>query len=213
MDPIQEVPPQRKYFTTADWVTRLRELPPEGAVLKGSSLRLWAGLDEKAGRQACWRLAKSGILTHLGDGWYTHAFAQPAIEEIGHLLVIPSYASLETVLAWRGVTTERAAIHTCVTTQPRQVRTTPLGGIHYHQLARPLFFGFERRRGPSGISWFEAHPEKALLDLLYLGGRGRRGAVWFDLDFTRLDPIRLDQYAERFPAATRRRLDDLRKRP
>lgn len=197
------------YVTTKHWLELLRALPPAGALLHASSLRLLAGLDEQAGRQACWRLARAGLLTHLGQGWYTHAFAKPSLAEAAHLLVLPSYVSLETVLANRGITTQPSVFHQCVTLQPTQQRRTPLGEIHYRHVTRELFFGFRQRTGPSGSPYFEAEPEKALLDLIYLSRR-RGDQVWLDLDFARLDARRLTEYATRFPATVRQTLEQLR---
>jgi hypothetical protein len=197
------------YVTTKHWLDLLRGLPPAGAILHASSLRLLAGLDEKAGRQACWRLTRAGLLTHLGQGWYTHAFAKPSIAEAAHLLVAPSYVSLETVLVNRGVTTQPSVFHQCVTLQPTQQRRTPLGEIHYRHVTRELFFGFRPCAGPSGLTYFEADAEKALLDLIYLSRR-EGDQVWLDLDFGRLDAGRLAEYAARFPASVRGSLEELR---
>ena len=197
------------YVTTRHWLELLRGLAPAGAILHASSLRLFAGLDEKAGRQACWRLARTGLLTHLGQGWYTHIFAKPSVAEAAHPLVMPSYVSLETVLVNRGITTQPSVFHQCVTLQPTQQRRTPLGEIHYRHLKRELFFGFRPCAGPCGLPYFEAEPEKALLDLIYLSCRaGDR--VWLDLDFARLDAGRLAEYATRFPASVRGALEELR---
>ena len=199
-----------RYFTTAQWIALLRGLPAKAAILDGGSLRTLTGLGEKAGRQACWRLNRAGLLTHLGNGLYTHVFAKPSVDELGHQLLIPSYVSLETVLARRGITTQPCVFHTCVTPRPTQTRETPLGEIHYHGIAPDLFFGFDRKRGPSGCVYLEAWPEKALLDLVYLERRAGRG-IWIDLDFGALDGRRLDEAAERFPASVRREVAGLRR--
>ena len=198
------------YVTTKHWLQILRELPSIGAILPGSSLRLLAGLDERAGRQALWRLGRAGLVTHLGQGWYTHGFAQPSLAEIAHVLVQPSYVSLETVLVQRGITTQPSAFLTSVTLEPTQRRATPLGEIHYRSLARHLFWGFQILRGPSQLPYLEAEPEKALLDLIYLSRRRGHG-VWLDLDFERLDQARLNGYAERFPASVRATLAELKR--
>lgn len=134
------------YFTTARWIDFLRALPPEGSLLHVNSYRLLTRLDEKTLRQACWRLGRKGILTHLGGGWYTHAFARLAIEELAPVLVRPSYVSLEWVLAARGVTTQPSAYLTCVTTEPTQIRKTALGEMHYQ--SRPIFFGDSNTASP-----------------------------------------------------------------
>src|SRR5262245_22454588 len=106
-----------KYFTTGDWIALLSKLPPAGAYLNTSSLRILTGLSEKAVRQACWRLAKVGLLRPLGSGWYANGFGKPALEEIGALLVQPSYISLDRVLSARRITTQPCRVLACVTTQ------------------------------------------------------------------------------------------------
>ena len=156
-----------------------------------------------------WRLGRSGLVTHLGGGWYTHAFARPAVEELSALLVGPSYVSLETVLSRHGVTTQRSAFLTCVTLAPTQKLGTPLGEIRYHKVSRDLFWGFDLRRGPSALTYWEAWPEKALLDHIYLS-RKRGHQVWLDLDFSRLDAGRLGECAGRFPESVRQMLKQLR---
>lgn len=198
-----------RYFTTSHWIKLLRGLPPAGALLSTSSFQMLAELDEKAVRQALWRLNRKGIVKHVGDGWYTHAFATVRLEEIAAVLVQPSYVSLESRLAATGVTTQPSVELTCVTTRPTQVRKTPFGEIHYHSVARDYFWGFEIEVTANGLYTFLAHPEKALLDLVYLSRR-RGTEVWIDLDFSRLDQLRLDEFAARFPATVRHQVDQLR---
>lgn len=197
------------YFTSRNWIELLRRLPPCGALVHVSSLRLLTGLDEATARQACWRMTKQGLLTHLGGGWYTHSFGKAAIEELAAALVQPSYVSLESALRKAGVTTQPSAALTCITLQPTQTRRTPLGEIRYHSIARDLYWGFEIKQSANGIYVFEAWPEKALLDLIYLSRR-RGDRIWLDLDFKRLDPARLAECAARFPRAVAAELEELR---
>ena len=186
------------YFTTARWIEMLRGLPPEAALLQQSSYELLTGLRDKTIRQACWRLGRQQILTHVGGGWYTHAFRPATIDEAAAVLVCPSYISLETVLKRRGIVTQPSVDLTCVTLKPTDTRKTPLGVIAYRSISRDLFFGFETKRTANRLWVFEAHPEKALLDLIYLNGRTGSG-IWMDFDFGRLDPVRLAEYVSRFP--------------
>lgn len=192
-----------RYFTTADWVELLRGLPPEGALLHGNSYRVLTKLDAKAVRQACWRLGRKGLLTHIGGGWYTHAFARAGIEEMAPLLVRPSYVSLESALFSAGVTTQPSAALTCVTTRPTQTRRTPFGEIQYHSIARELFFGFELRRSANRQTVLVAYPEKALLDWVYLARKAGDG-LWLDLNASRIDRKRLEEFARRFPETVQR---------
>ena len=201
--------PQQPYFTTSRWLEVLRGLPPEGALLHQNSYRLLTGLPEKTLRQACWRLGRQGILTHVAGGWYTHAFRPATLDEASAVVVCPSYISLETVLQWRGVTTQPSTDLTCITTKPTETRRTPLGSIRYHTISRRLFFGFDKRRSANRLWVYEAHPEKALLDLIYLAGRTGSG-IWMDFDFHRLDAARLAAYTARFPQFVGASLNRLR---
>jgi predicted transcriptional regulator of viral defense system len=198
-----------RYFTTSDWVEMLGRLAPPGALLSTPSFQALTGLNEKAVRQALWRLNRKGIVTHVGGGWYTHAFAKVNLDEIAAVLVRPSYVSLETVLGWTGATTQPSAELTCITTAPSQLRQTPYGPIRYRSLARRYFWGFDIHVTANGLYTFHAHPEKALLDLLHLTSLSG-GQVWLDLDFSRFDERRLNEYAEAFPSRVGHRLQQLR---
>ena len=73
-----------------------------------------------------------------------------------------------------------------------------VGTIAYRSISRDLFFGFETKRTANRLWVYEAYPEKALLDLIYLNGRTGSG-IRMDFDFGRLDPVRLAAYVSRFP--------------
>lgn len=197
-----------KYFTTREWIALLGRLPPEGALLNLSSLRTLTGLSDKAVRQACWRLSGSGLLRSLGSGWYANGLRAPALEEIGAVLVRPSYVSLDRVLSAARVTTQPCFVLSSVTTRPTARRETPFGSVEYRSLSRDLFWGFRPRRSSNGLTYFEAEPEKALLDLIYLSRRAGE-PIWIDLDLSRLDREKLERYARRFPRSVARELDRL----
>lgn len=198
-----------RYFTTKRWIELLRGLPPHGALLHSSALQTLSGLDERAAKQAAWRLGRAGLLTHLGGGWYTHVFAKLSIEEAAAALVCPSYVSLETILLRSFVTTQSSVDLTCITTQPTQQRQTPLGEITYRAIAPSLYWGFDIKTSANGLYVFEAWPEKALLDLVYLSRR-QGEPIWIDLDFSRLDERRLAACARKFPASVQREVESLR---
>ncbi len=133
----------------------------------------------------------------------------PVLEEIGCLLVRPSYISLERALVARGVTTQPCHVLTCVTTRPPAPRETPCGRIEYRSISRKLYWGFRTRQSRNGLTIFEAEPEKALLDLVYLSRRAGQ-EIGTDIDFHRLDARKLARYARRFPASVRAALQPLR---
>lgn len=199
-----------RYFTTHRWIEVLRGLPPHGALLHSSAIPAMSGLDESSARQAAWRLGKAGLLTHLGAGWYTHAFAKLSIDEAAAVLAgRPSYISLESALLRHHVTTQSSVDLTCVTMASTQSRDTPLGAVSYRSISDDLFWGFEKTAGVNGLYVFEAWPEKALLDLIYLSRR-QGEPVWLDLDFSKFDAKRLSDCAKRFPRSVARQLDELR---
>ena len=200
-----------KYFTTRDWIALLSGLPPAGACLNVSSLQTLTGLSEKVVRQACWRLSNTGLLRPLGAGWYANSFRPVSLEEIGGLLLRPSYISLDFVLAAERVTTQPCRVLTCVTMKPTAKKETPLGSIEYRSIVRGLFWGFRQRRSPNGLTILEAEPEKALLDLIYLS-RQVGEPIWIDIDFARIDPHKLNAYAARFPKTVQREIEPLRRR-
>jgi predicted transcriptional regulator of viral defense system len=198
------------YFTTRDWVRLLSELPSEGAFLNVSSLRTLTELSEKTARQACWRLSKAGLLRPLSSGWYANSFKGPTLEEVGALLVRPSYISLDRALIRAGATTQPCHVLTCVTTQPTAKKETPYGSIEYRSISRDLFWGFRPRRSPNGLTVFEAEPEKALLDLIYLS-RKTGEPIWIDIEFAFLDQQKLNAYARRFPRSVQQAIEPLRR--
>ncbi len=198
-----------KYFTTRDWIGLLSKLPGEGAYVNVPSLRTLTGLSEKTVRQACWRLSQDGLLRPLGSGWYANSFKAPTLEEIGALLVQPCYISLDRVLSGAGATTQPCHVLTCVTTQPTAKKETPYGSIEYRSISRDLFWGFRARRTPNGLTIFEAEPEKALLDLIYLS-RKTGEPIWIDIEFGFLNGARLEEYARRFPRSVQQAIEPLR---
>jgi len=198
-----------KYITISEWIGLLSKLPPQGAYLNVSSLRTLTGLSEKSARQACWRLSKAGVLRPLGSGWFANSFHAQALEEIGCLLVRPSYISLDRVLSASRVTTQPCHILRCVTTQPTAKRETPYGSIEYRSISKDLFWGFRPRRSANGLTWFEAEPEKALLDLIYLS-RKTGEPIWIDIEFAFLNREKLEEYAKRFPRSVQRAIEPLR---
>ena len=133
----------------------------------------------------------------------------PTLEEIGCLLVRPSFISLDRVLAHHGATTQPCHVLTCVTTKPTTQRVTPLGRIKYHSISTKLFWGFRRRTSPNGLTILEAEPEKALLDLIYLSRR-TGDFITIDIDFARLNACKLAAYARRFPRTVQRAIEPLR---
>ncbi len=109
------------------------------------------------------RLVRSNAIKRVVRGWYQNPFNPPSTEEIAMLIRYPSYLSMEYVLSKKDILSQ--AVYTLTLVTPKQTYTYSYDGreLEYHQIKRPLFFGYEER----GFV-LTATVEKALLDLLYI---------------------------------------------
>ncbi|MFH2138376.1 MAG: hypothetical protein ABII88_07680 [Candidatus Omnitrophota bacterium] len=80
----------------------------------------------------------------------------------------PSYISLEYALAYYGLIPEKVADVTCVCAKKTAMFQTPLGRFIYQHVKDGCFNGFRQVKDESGLNFFIASPEKALVDFFYL---------------------------------------------
>lgn len=118
------------------------------------------------------RWEKAGKLLQLKRGVYVFAepyrrSAAPLPAYVAALIKSPSYISLEKALEIHGLIPEAVPTITSVTTKATSEFRTPLGLFKYRHILQSLFWGYELAQ--QGVqSGFIAHPEKCLLDLIYL---------------------------------------------
>jgi predicted transcriptional regulator of viral defense system len=150
------------------------------------------------------RWVKSGKLMRLGKGLY--AFAAPYRKiEIDPLAVAQglkpnSYISLHTALGCYGLIPEGVMAVTSVTTGRPQSILNGLGRFEFRHVNRRLFWGYKEEGAALGCRYFMAHPEKALLDLLYLTAGSDRPAYLEGLRLQHLETLdvkRITEMAER----------------
>ena len=113
------------------------------------------------------RLQRHQAATRLAGG--TWAITDPVDRlRIPESLVAPalSYISLQTALFHHGMITQIPEVTYAVSTARTQRIATPLGVVSIHHIG-PEFFSGYAPYGPGSIQM--ATPEKALLDVLYLG--------------------------------------------
>ena len=108
-----------------------------------------------------------------------------------------SAVSFATVLARElliGSVPERQLMATCPGKRSERYEGLGVEIVHL-RVAEGLDFGFTIERGVRF-----ALPEKAVLDVLYFHLRGRRYPfdIYSDIDFSRLDRARLDEFLERY---------------
>jgi predicted transcriptional regulator of viral defense system len=119
---------------------------------------------------------------------------------IANHLVVPSYVSMESALAYFGMIPEYVPRTTSVTTGRPGSRETALGSYAHRHIAPRLFFGAEQLEVAPRQQAFVATPEKALLDLVHLTDGGGSAAHLRSLrlqSLERLDLSRLVAFAER----------------
>jgi len=160
------------------------------------------------------RWLKQGLLVKLRQGYYSFPELRRQSDfalYISNRIYKPSYVSLHSALAFYGIIPEAVTQITAVSSLKTAEFQNDFGVYTYKKVRDDLFFGYELKPfGDKSILF--AHPEKALLDLLYL-------YPFYDsseeLEDLRLDEayiandlslVRLDEYTARFhcKALTRR---------
>lgn len=117
---------------------------------------------------------KKGTLTSLKNGKYilTSRYEQEInkdmyLEYLAGELLIPSYISLEYVLAKYQILSEPVRAITSLSTKQERVFINKLGTWRYYTIPKRLFLGYKLKNF-KGMSFYEASLAKALFDFLYL---------------------------------------------
>lgn len=160
------------------------------------------------------RWVKQGFLVKLRQGYYS--FPELLRQSnfalyISNRIYKPSYVSLHTALAFYGIIPEAVTQITAVSSLKTAEFQNDFGVYTYNKVRDDLFFGYELKPFGDKTILF-AHPEKALLDLLYLypfyDSSEELEDLRLDEAFIANDLIlsRLDEYTARFDckALTRR---------
>ncbi len=150
----------------SEFLKKYQNLP-----LLNTDLLLIGETDPRLLRVQLSRWVKAGHLFRLKRGAYAFAphFQKilPSPYLIASALIRPSYVSLEKALEFHGLIPEAVFTVTCVTTKRPGRFETPLGRFSYNHVQPQLFWGYTSVlfKDQAGSM---AHPEKALLDLVYL---------------------------------------------
>jgi hypothetical protein len=149
-------------------------------------------------------MTKAGIVENPLKGIYLNPFNLPSAEEIAMFIVSPSYLSMEYALSNSGILSQHVFTLTLVCLRPTHTFTSKKNSYEYHQIKKEIFWGYEKR-GTVQI----AHPEKALLDLIYIRYTRSRDryeegirSLMDDMYLEDLDRDRLKEYSERFDKKT-----------
>lgn len=157
------------------------------------------------------RLTRQGVVERVGRRWYANPFNVPSVDEIAMVLRFPSYVSLEQALSRHDILSQTAFAVTLVTTRLPYAFVCRGIRLEYHQISRRLFWGYVFD-GRANV----AHPEKAVLDLIYIRyvrnrelTHDRLRSLLDDMYLADLDRDRLLVYAGRFGGPVRGVVDDL----
>lgn len=128
--------------------------------------------DKQAVLNQLGRWASKGLLVQLKKGMYLLGEGDRKIHPnrlfLANQIYGPSYVSLEYALSFYDLIPERVEAVTSVTTRKTKTFKNPLGQFTYQHLKPLAFRGFRAQKDETGLSFFIADPEKAVVDFVYL---------------------------------------------
>jgi len=155
-----------------------------------------------AATHALHRLARRRLIVPLKRGLWASRITEPndPMEAVAYLTAPwPSYISLYSALARRGVIDEIPSVIYAVSAGRPARYSNALGEFRIHHLPTHFFWGFQTERLGTSV-FLLAEAEKALLDLAYLGliPRSPLGLPYKRDHRWNLDARKLVRYAKRF---------------
>jgi len=155
------------------------------------------------------RWVKKGLITQLRKGLYllgkTDRRVYPGRLYLASQLYNPSYISLELALNHYGIIPEQVMDTPSISTKKTTSFKNEFGLFTYQTIKPKAFRGFTAREDASGLTYFIAEPEKAVVDFIYLNlpkfKIGDAAVFTESYRFQRLEQLntgKLKQYAELF---------------
>ena len=115
---------------------------------------------------------KKNMLVKLRNGLYllqkTDRKIEPSNQFLAGQLYTPSYISMEYALSYYGIIPEQTITLTSITTKKTAKFENTIGAFTYQTIAPHAFKGFKTVKDESGLTFFIAEPEKAVIDFIYL---------------------------------------------
>ena len=128
--------------------------------------------DRQLLRNQLFRWQKKGLVIKLRRGLYGLAKSERRVEcsetALAAQLVSPSYLSMEYALSRYELIPEGVFTYTSVTTKKTQTIDNPLGRFSYQHIKEECLAGFRAEKDNNGFTYYQAEPEKAVVDFLYL---------------------------------------------
>ena len=154
----------------------------------------------KQAQNALQYLARTKKVKKICWGYYT-TFSDPKV--IG-CHIVPSYISFLSALSLWGVSTQVVTIYSLATTQRISLSEKCLSniGIRYIKIPRRAFLGYTWIKSSEGGIYFIAEPEKAIVDMIYIGQNVNSAAI----DWSRIETKKLLMYSKYFSKKMRRKI-------
>ena len=175
-----------------------------------TGLLLAGGRDSRDVRRQLSRWAAGGKILQLKRGLY--ALAEPYQKIAPHPflvanhLVIGSYVSLQSALAYYGMIPEYVPVTLSMTTRSPASWETPQGSFRFHHIGVDRFNGYHVVEVIPDQQVYLASPEKALLDLVHLTPGGDAPDYLLELrlqNLEQIDETRLYKLAASLPKLAR----------
>lgn len=182
----------------ADYIDELKKF--QKPYLTTRDVERILNLDKKTASVVLQRLTKDKILIRVIGGIYRVFDRYAPLEKIASEIYYPSYVSFYYILGNCGVLNQKA--YTISLATPRKSKKAFLEGraIEYKQIKNSLFFGYFLTRD----GFYEAYPEKALLDECYVVSLGKDHLDFDELNLIDLDKKKFKEYLREFPPKTKR---------
>ena len=139
------------------------------------------------------KLLKANILIKLERGKYLLKDAEVNDFTFANFIYQPSYVSFESALNFHGILSQFSYDISSATTKKTAGKIFQDKAFIYTQIKKDLFWGYEKNEG-----FIIAFPEKALLDQLYITGKGYRKINLEEYDLSRINITRLKEYLNKY---------------
>ena len=180
-------------MNTMEFIETLRAL--DRGYFTVADLEKITGLSRNSLKVALSRMVKQRLLVRLRRGVYQLGFSSFDPKKIANQLYYPSYLSFESALSYYGILSQVPFTQTFATIKKSKKMKVGDFEVEFTQIRKDLFFGYVLKNGI-----YIAQAEKALLDQLYLAGRGKRLINIKELDLKNINREKLGKYADLFPS-------------
>lgn len=189
-----------------DWASVLASEAKTHAVIRADEIANKYNLSYGSVIAALTRQERRGLAEHLLRNIYLNKLAVGYTARDFLSAIDPrSYISLDSALLEWGISSQSPIGLTCLTTsKPRTIRTASIL-IEFRKISEDLFWGFVERNSRYGV-YKIAEPEKALLDWVYLGLKAGLPVQLDEIQFQRLNVVKLLEIGKRFPRSVLERV-------